>query len=207
MGIFLFARWLGAFVVLLLNLAAFTLYDVAAHAATAGLVALSLFVAPLYYALVERCITGFRPLRPTYCSIYDPYFWLVERLWKVPAIDYLHSFDGTAFKAFIWRLMGAKVGKRVFDDGVHLSERSYTTIGDGCALNTGSSIQCHSQEDGTFKSDRTVLGANCSVGVGALVHYGVTMGEGSALAAESFLMKGTEVPPHAQWGGNPAREM
>ena len=45
------------------------------------------------------------------------------------------------------------------------------------------------------------------LGVGALVHYGVTMGDGAVLAPDSFLMKGEEVPPHARWGGNPAREM
>ena len=45
------------------------------------------------------------------------------------------------------------------------------------------------------------------IGVGALVHYGVTMGDGSVLAPDSFLMKGEEIPQHARWGGNPAREM
>ena len=205
-GIFLFSRWLGVCVVLFFTLVAFALYDVAAHLATVGVLALSLLVAPVYHSLAERTLTGFRPMRPTYCSIYDPFFWLVERVWKVPAIDFLHSFDGTVYKNFIWRLMGVRIGKRVFDDGIHLSDRSYVTIGDGCAFNTGSCIQCHSQEDGTFKSDYTRLGANCTLGVGALVHYGVTMGEGASLAADSFLMKGEQVPEHARWGGNPARE-
>jgi non-ribosomal peptide synthetase-like protein len=125
----------------------------------------------------------------------------------VPAWDYLRAFDGTPFKNVIWRLMGVRIGRRVFDDGVHITERTLTTIGDDCVLNTGSKIQCHSQEDGTFKSDRSTLGAGCTIGVGALVHYGVTMGDGSRLAADSFLMKGEEVPAHARWGGNPAREM
>ena len=96
---------------------------------------------------------------------------------------------------------------RVFDDGVHISEQTLTTIGDDCVLNTWSKILCHSQEDGTFKSDRTTMGPGCTIGVGAFVHYGVTMGDGSVLAADSFLMKGEYVPAHARWGGNPAREM
>jgi hypothetical protein len=33
------------------------------------------------------------------------------------------------------------------------------------------------------------------------------MGERVVLDADSFLMKGEEIPPHARWGGNPAREM
>jgi non-ribosomal peptide synthetase-like protein len=207
MGIFLFARWLGFFLVTLLDLAAFELYDAFAHVVTAALLALGVFLSPSYLALVERCLAGFRSLQPTYCSIYDPYFWLHERLWKVTGLRDIHAFDGTPFKPVLWRLRGVRIGRRVFDDGAHISESTLTTIGDDCVLNTGSTIQCHSQEDGTFKSDRTTLGAGCTIGVGALVHYGVTMGDGSVLAADSFLMKGEEIPAHARWGGNPAREM
>jgi non-ribosomal peptide synthetase-like protein len=206
-GIFLFARWLGVFLVVLLDLAAFELYGVYANVPMAALLALSLLISALYYALVERCLAGFRSLQPTICSIYDPYYWLHERLWKVPALEYLHAFDGTPFKNLIWRLMGVRIGKRVFDDGVHITERTLTTIGDDCVLNQWSKIQCHSLEDGTLKSDRSTLGAGCTIGVGAIVHYGVTMGDGSVLAADSFLMKGEDVPAHARWGGNPAREI
>ena len=157
--------------------------------------------------LLERAIKGFRRLEPKYCSIYDPYFWRHERLWKVPGEGYLHMFDGTPFKNLIWRGLGVRIGKRVFDDGCYLTERTLTTIGDDVMLNMGSKVQCHSQEDGTFKSDRSTIGSGCTLGVGAMVHYGVTMGDGSVLAPDSFLMKGEEIPQHARWGGNPAREM
>jgi non-ribosomal peptide synthetase-like protein len=103
--------------------------------------------------------------------------------------------------------MGVRIGRRVFDDGVHITERTLTTIGDDCVFNQWSKIQCHSLEDGTLKSDRSTLRAGCTIGVGAVVHYGVTMGDGSVLAADSFLMKGEDVPARARWGGNPAREM
>lgn len=206
-GMFLFARWLGVFVVTALDLSAFQLDGELLHALMAVLFALSLVASGLYSALVERCVGRFRALAPTYCSIYDPAFWLHERLWKVPATEYLRVFDGTPYKNIIWRLMGVRIGRRVFDDGVHISERTLTSIGDDAVLNARSKIQCHSQEDGTFKSDATTIGARCTVGVGALVHYGVTMGDGAMLAADSFLMKGEEVPPRARWAGNPAREM
>ncbi|WP_433556009.1 hypothetical protein ACQPWY_27055 [Pseudonocardia xinjiangensis] len=74
-------------------------------------------------------------------------------------------------------------------------------------LNAGSRIQCHSQEDGAFKSDRITIGAGCTLGTSSLVHYGVTMGAGSELAPDAFLMKGEEIPQRARWAGNPAREM
>ncbi|MDT7651427.1 MAG: hypothetical protein QOI36_2833, partial [Pseudonocardiales bacterium] len=83
----------------------------------------------------------------------------------------------------------------------------FVSIGDDCTLNAGSIIQAHSQEDGAFKSDRIRIGAGCTLGVGAFVHYGVTLGDGAVLASDAFLMKGEEMPQHARWGGNPARAM
>ena len=81
------------------------------------------------------------------------------------------------------------------------------TLGDDCTLNAGSVIQCHSQEDGAFKSDRSALGAGVTVGVGALVHYGVSVGDAVAIESDSFVMKGEEVPAGAHWGGNPAQDL
>jgi len=207
-GIFLSTRWLGVFLIVLIDLAALELFsDVFAHAIMAALFALSAVVAAIYYALVERCFETLGPPPPAICSIYDPGFWWVERVWKLHPISFLHLFDGTPFKSVLWRLIGVRFGKRVFDDGVFISEPTLTVIGDECVLNQQSIIQCDSQEDGTYKSGPTTIGARCTIGVGAFLHYGVTMGDGSVLAADSFLMKGETVPPHARWGGNPAREM
>jgi non-ribosomal peptide synthetase-like protein len=173
----------------------------------AVLLALSTLVTVVYYALAHRCLEALGPPPPPICSIYDPAFWQVERVWKMQLNNFLHLFDGTPFKNVLWRLLGARVGRRVFDDGAHISEPSLTVLGDECVLGYYSLIQCHSQEDGTFKSERSTLGAGSTIGVGALVHYGVTMGDGSVLAADSFLMKGEYVPPRARWAGNPAREV
>ena len=67
-------------------------------------------------------------------------------------------------------------------------------------------LQSHSQEDGGFKSDRITVGARCTLGVGAYVHYGTTIGDGAVLATDTFLMKGEQVPPGEHWAGNPAVE-
>ena len=56
-----------------------------------------------------------------------------------------------------------------------------------------------------FKSDFVRIGAGASVGVGCLVHYGVTMGEGTHLDPDSFLMKGEITPAGSRWRGNPAK--
>ena len=207
-GIFLTTRWLGVLLIVLIDLAALELYyDVWAHSIMAALFALSAVAAAIYYALVERLFEELGPPPPPICSIYDPGFWWVERVWKLHPIAFLHLFDGTPFKSVLWRLIGVRFGKRVFDDGVFISEPTLTVIGDECVLNQQSIVQCDSQEDGTFKSGPITIGAGCTLGVGAFVHYGVTMEDGSVLAADSFLMKGETVPSRARWGGNPARDL
>ena len=105
------------------------------------------------------------------------------------------------------RLLGTKVGTRLYDAGCGIPEKTLVTIGDDCALNEGTVLQGHSLEDGTFKSGRIVLGDRCTVGVEAFVHYGVTMHDDSTLAADAFLMKGEEVAENTTYVGNPAREV
>jgi non-ribosomal peptide synthetase-like protein len=205
MVLYLINRWVNICVLALCTTAALTFYNAGAHVLTAAFLALAILITTALFVLTERAVLAFRRLRPTFCSIYDPYFWRIERLWKFNEDVYLKVFDGTPFKSLIWRILGVRIGRRVFDDGCSMPDRTLIAIGDDCVLNAGSAIQCHSQEDGTFKADRTELGADCTIGVGALVHYGVTMGEGAVLAADSFLMKGEEIPAGARWGGNPAQ--
>ncbi|MBA2950583.1 Pls/PosA family non-ribosomal peptide synthetase [Streptomyces himalayensis] len=206
-AIYLLARWIHVFAVTLIAMGANALYPSfgVSAIALAGVVTLAFTVC--YFALIERASTGFKAQESLNCSIYEPSFWRHERFWKMAAVDYAQFFDGTPFKNVVWRLMGARIGKRVFDDGCFFPERTLVTIGDDCTLNAGTVIQCHSQEDGAFKSDRTTIGAGCTLGVGAFVHYGVTMADRVHLACDSFLMKGEHVPSGARWGGNPAQHL
>ncbi len=205
MAWYLLTTWLYFFLLTLLFAGAADLYAQAGMWAFALANAVLLPCTIAYYVLVERIVTLFGPLGPLFCSIYDVRFWKRERYWKVPAEAYLRVLNGTPFKSAVWRLLGVRVGKGVFDDGCSLPERSMVTIGDGCTLNAGSVVQCHSQEDGAFKSEPSTLGPDTTLGVGAFVHYGVEIGARAHLEPDSFLMKGETVPDDAQWVGNPAR--
>jgi non-ribosomal peptide synthetase-like protein len=201
-GLYLLAWWLFWFGGTVLAWTGLDLYDsVGAIAiALAGVLILVLRVG--HFVLVERLSTMFRDLQPREVSIYDPYFWWHERFWKLSWQPLI--LDGTPFKNLTWRLQGVRIGKRVFDDGCAIVEKTLVSIGDHCTLNVRSIVQAHSQESGAFKSDRIEIGSGCTLGIASLVHYGATMGDGAVLAPDSFLMKGEEVPAHARWGGNPA---
>jgi non-ribosomal peptide synthetase-like protein len=207
-GLLLLAGWVYLLGVVLLGMAGVDLFDGFGASAIALASLLVIVWTVAYFVLVARAVTSLQALRPRGCSIYDVAFWRHERFWKlsVPANNF-PIFNGTPFKSIIWRMLGVRLGKRLFDDGCEIVEKTFLTIGDDVTLNAGSAIQNHSQEDGAFKSDRIRIGSGCSLGVGAFAHYGVTMGDGSVLEPDSFLMKGEEVPPHERWGGNPARRI
>jgi non-ribosomal peptide synthetase-like protein len=172
--------------------------------AAAALAAYAFMLA--FDVFLEHASLGFRRMSPQVASGYDRAFWEVERYWKLSSAGPLMSiFAGTPFRPMILRLTGAKVGANVFDDGVNLTERSLVEIGDGAALNQNTILQSHSLEEGAYKSDFIRIGAGCTLGVGAFVHYGVTMGARSRLDPDAFLMKGEIAPPDTRWRGNPAR--
>jgi non-ribosomal peptide synthetase-like protein len=203
----LLTRWGHMFVLTLLTLGALNHYQAWGALAFVPLTIVGLLFTVVYFVAIERAVDRLQTLAPQGCSIYTRTFWRHERAWKVPSETYYKAFDGTPFKTLVWRMLGVRIGRRVFDDGCALTERSFAAIGDHSTLNAGSTIQCHSQEDGAFKSDRTVVGAGCTLGVGSFVHYGVRIGDGAVLAPDSFLMKGEEIAPHGHWGGNPAIEV
>jgi non-ribosomal peptide synthetase-like protein len=207
MGLFLLIRWIHFAVLTELALAALDLYHLLGALVIVKFAVLALAFSVAYFVLVERAVAGFRALSPQFCSVYESYYWWHERFWKFLMPDLINLFNGTPFKGPIWRLLGVRVGRRLFDNGCGIPEKTLVTIGDDCVLNTGTVIQCHSLEDGTFKSDHVVIGAGCTLGIKVFVHYGVKVGNGATLDADSFLMKGEEVAPHAQWRGNPAREI
>jgi non-ribosomal peptide synthetase-like protein len=204
--LFLLVRWVGVFSLFVFAEAGGEAIDSTGGAwglalAEAGY-AMFLF---LFYLAVERACTRYASLCPDGVSIYDNRFWRHERYWKVPSRGYVQFLNGTPFKSAVLRLLGARIGKRVFDDGASFPEKSFVTVGDYATLNASSGAQTHSQEDGAFKSAKTVIGAGVTLGVASFVHYGVTIGDGAVLAADSFLMKGEQVPAGEYWAGNPAQ--
>ncbi|MCU1667207.1 MAG: putative non-ribosomal peptide synthetase [Blastococcus sp.] len=205
MGVFLTVRWVHFFVLTLFAQAAWDLRGGEGAEAIAGMAIGTFLFSVVYFAAIERAMVTLRPLRPELRSIYDSYFFWHERYWKMQNPRYGSMLNGTPFKSVVWRMRGVRVGRRLFDCGLQLSEPPLLTIGDDCTFNEGSIVQCHSMEDSIFKADHTEVGAGCTIGVGAFVHYGVTMGEDSYLQPDAFLMKGEQVPPHSRWTGNPAR--
>ena len=209
LALHLLTRWINLFVALVIGSVALTFLDSQFAVVALMLAMITTFIWSIMFSVaVERASLAFKPLVPRFCSIYDPHFWNHERFWKLCVRTVIQVFNGTPYKPMIWRLLGVRIGKRVLDDGMDMPERSgLVTIGDDCTFNAQSCIQCHSMEDGAFKLEAVTVGDQCTVGVGGFVHYSTNMGNSSSLKADSFLMKGEEIPPNGIFGGNPARDL
>ncbi len=203
--LFLASRWFSFFAALALWAGALAVYDrfgvFALFAATVAMAGGSI----LQFVLMERASLAFKRLKPKLASIYDPYFWFHERHWKLSESQVARMFPGTPFRSWIYRAMGMEVGAMVFDCSRSITERTLTQVGDYANINEGAVLQAHSLEEGVFKSDHIRSGSGCSIGPGAFVHYGVTMGDHVVLDADSFLMKGEVLDSNTAWRGNPAR--
>jgi non-ribosomal peptide synthetase-like protein len=202
---FLAVQWLMLFATLAIWDRALNYYDAWAHKALFVAVVLTSGIAIPFYIFIERLSLGFKRLSPRMTTIYDIDFWQHERHWKLSDSPITRLFAGTPFRPMILRMLGVKVGRRVYDGGAILTERSLVVIGDDVCLNEGSVIQPHSLEEGAFKSDFIRVGRGCTLGPSAFIHYGVEMGEGSIVDVDSFVMKGEVLEPYSVWRGNPAK--
>ena len=165
-------------------------------------VAAALLTLAAKWTLVWRYRPGEKPLWST-------------AVWRNELINALHehlaepflvgAFTGTPFLCWYFRLLGAKIGRRVYLETTDFSEFDLATIGDEAALNADCTIQTHLFEDRVMKMSTINIAPRASVGAGSLVLYDTVMAEGSALGALSLLMKGETLPAQSRWEGIPAQ--
>lgn len=136
-------------------------------------------------------------------------------IWKRDCLEHLHNIFlgrmiygfllGTPFLSLIHRLLGAKIGKRVFIDTLGFAEHDLVDIGDDVSLNSNCVLLTHLYEDRIFKMDQLKIGNQCNVGNLSIVIYDTVMGENSSLDNLSLLMKGERLPSNSQWVGIPSQ--
>ena len=203
--IYLMILWLYGTIALFVGIAALLAYGTYGMGVFILTAFFMFFFTIAYFGFFERLSLGFKSLKPKFCSIYDDYYWKHERHWKLIENPLNSLLAGTPFKNMISRLLGVKMGKQVFDDGMIITEKSLVEIGDYCTFNKSATLQAHSLEEGLFKSDYIKIGNNCSFGIAAFTHYGTNIKDNTHINADSFVMKGSVCEEGSTWRGNPAK--
>ncbi len=154
------------------------------------------------WALVGRYRAGEKPL-------WNNFVWrneLINALHEHLAEPFLvGALTGTPFVGWYFRLLGARIGRRVYMETTDFSEFDLAMVGDEAMLNADCTVQTHLFEDRVMKMSTVEIGKRCKVGAGSLVLYDTRMEDGSALGDLSLLMKGEVLPKGTEWEGIPAR--
>lgn len=161
----------------------------------------------LFAAAVKWLVMG--RYRPITAPLWSMFVWrteLVTSLYEnLMAPLLLEPLRGTPFINMALRLMGCRIGRRVFTDTTDLTEFDLVSVGDDVALNEGSGLQTHLFEDRVMKVSRVVIGARAVVGSRAIVLYDTLMEPESHIGDLSVLMKGETLPAATMWEGSPAK--
>ena len=131
---------------------------------------------------------------------------LVTCIHETLAVSFLiEMLRGTPFINWYFRLMGCKIGERVYTDTTDMTEFDTIRIGNDAALNAECGLQTHLFEDRVMKISTVTIGSRCSVGTEAIVLYDTVMEPDSSLGNLSMLMKGESLPAASAWVGSPAQ--
>lgn len=115
----------------------------------------------------------------------------------------LDAFEGTPLLPWYLRLLGARIGRRVYAATTGFLEWDLVEIGDRTVLNQECILQTHLFEDRVLKGARLRIGADCEIGEQSIVLYDTTIGAGATIGPLSLVMKGEAVPAGTRWSGSP----
>ena len=164
-------------------------------------------IAGLFMVLMKWILVGrYRPAeKPLWCTF----------VWRNELVNALHehlanlflmsSLTGTPFICWFFRLLGSKIGRRVYMETTEITEYDLVTVGDDVALNSDATLQTHLFEDRVMKMSTVSVGSRCTVGSLSLVLYDTRMEDDSSLGDLSLLMKGETLPAGTRWAGIPAQ--
>lgn len=112
---------------------------------------------------------------------------------------------GSPFLNLWFKLLGAKIGRRVVINTVILSDWDMIHIDDDVFVGGRATVIGHVGEMGELKFAPVHIGKKCSIGQESAIFPGTTMGDGAVVGAQSLVPKFTEIPANEIWGGVPVR--
>jgi non-ribosomal peptide synthetase-like protein len=146
--------------------------------------------------------------RPSATPMWTPFVWASEaitNLYESMAVpNLLNVLLGTPMLPWALRLLGARIGRRVWLNTNDITEFDCVSVGDEAELNALSGPQTHLFEDRVMKIGRVEIGARATIGVRCIVLYDTDVGEGVRLGPLTLVAKGERLPRATRWEGSPA---
>ena len=158
-------------------------------------------VLAMKWLLLGRVRPGEHALWSCWCSRWDFHYTLWDRL----ATPVLAKLEGTLLLAWYLRATGMRIGKRVVlgPGFAQVVDPDMIQIDDDATVHA--LFQAHTFEDRLLKIDRVRIRARATVGSGAVVFYGVDIGEGASVAPQSVIMKRERLAAGGHYEGCPSQ--
>jgi hypothetical protein len=113
-------------------------------------------------------------------------------------------FRGTPLWTLHLRLAGARLGRRVYVNSLHLADYNLLEFGDDVVIGEGAHVAGHTVEGGVLKTAPVRLGRGVTIGVDSMIEIGITIGDRAQIGAMSFVPKHAVLPGDVVYAGTPA---
>jgi non-ribosomal peptide synthetase-like protein len=137
--------------------------------------------------------------------LWGNYYW---RFWFVRLISSmvpLNPIAGSPLLNIYYRLLGAKIGRDVYLDGIELIAADLVTIDSNTSLNSGASLVGYEIVNGRLEIGTVKIGRDCFIGTNTMLGLNTELEDRSRLGDLSYLGNNLTVPSAEQWIGSPAR--
>lgn len=163
------------------------------------------------FAVVLAGIVGKRLVlwrtKPGRYPVWGVYFfrwWLARQL---TAFIHLNRMQGTPLAPFVLRLLGAKVGSRVYFSGFEAGAVDLVEIGDDVTLGGKLSIANAEVIGAELVIGTVAIGRDAYIGTSCALGHDSVVGEGAELSDLTALPPGTRVSAFEHWDGSPGRRI
>ncbi len=116
----------------------------------------------------------------------------------------------TFFSNLFFRIIGCKMGKRVFLNTWTLNDAYLIELGDDVTVGGGAELSCHIYEKGRLILDRIRIGEGSLIGANCYISPGVVVGSRCLIGLGSVIRRGKKIPDgttYTSLAGLPARQM
>ncbi|MCV0370372.1 Pls/PosA family non-ribosomal peptide synthetase [Filomicrobium sp.] len=174
-------------------------------AITSLAVVLATWLALVVIAIAAKwtIIGRFRPGRYPLWGSYYLRWWIVSRLQHLSGMS---ALNGTPLAPVMWRLMGARVGRRCVLNPSLIYAWDCIKIGNDVSIGVDAQLPALRMEDGELVVGNVEIGERCFIGCHSALGLNVKMGADSRLDDQSMLPDGSIVPASAAFRGSPAQQ-
>lgn len=129
----------------------------------------------------------------------------ISSLYLLINFTFIYFILLTPFANWLFKMLGARVGKNVQINSKFVFDHSLLEIGDNTVIGGGAIIIGHQVERGLLKLHKVKIGKNVTIGSNSIITPGCEIGDHAIIGAGAVLLKNTKVEPRAVYYGVPAQ--